>query len=84
MAKDNSKPFTIFVEGNIGSGKTTFLKHFAALGNVTTLAEPVEKWRAVRGENFLVRCLSLFMKKGSILINPLSFKFNKNIVLDRT
>ena len=48
-----SKPFTVFVEGNIGSGKTTFLKHFAALDNVQTLAEPVELWRNVRGENFL-------------------------------
>lgn len=57
MAKENTKPFTIFVEGNIGSGKTTFLKHFAALDNVVTLAEPVDRWREVRGENFLVRCL---------------------------
>ncbi|XP_034237186.1 deoxynucleoside kinase-like isoform X2 [Thrips palmi] len=53
MSKGNSKPFTIFVEGNIGSGKTTFLKHFAALDNVVTLAEPVDRWREVRGENFL-------------------------------
>lgn len=52
IAKD-SKPFTVFVEGNIGSGKTTFLRHFAALDNVATLAEPVEMWRNVRGENFL-------------------------------
>lgn len=49
-----TQPFTVFVEGNIGSGKTTFLKHFAALDNVATLAEPVELWRNVRGENFLV------------------------------
>lgn len=55
MAKDtkHSKPFTVFVEGNIGSGKTTFLKHFAALENVVTFAEPVERWRNVRGKNFL-------------------------------
>ena len=50
-----TQPFTVFVEGNIGSGKTTFLKHFAALENVVTLAEPVELWRNVRGTNFLVR-----------------------------
>lgn len=56
MARDirNSKPFTVFVEGNIGSGKTTFLKHFSALDNVSTFAEPVDCWRNVRGENFLV------------------------------
>lgn len=53
MVKETCKPFTIFVEGNIGSGKTTFLKHFAALDKVVTLAEPVDRWREVRGENFL-------------------------------
>jgi deoxynucleoside kinase len=39
---------TIVVEGNIGSGKTTFLKRFK---NVSTLPEPVEKWR--EGYNLL-------------------------------
>ncbi|KAK3908679.1 Deoxynucleoside kinase [Frankliniella fusca] len=55
MARDymNSQPFTVFVEGNIGSGKTTFLKHFASLDNVATLSEPVDRWRNVRGKNFL-------------------------------
>lgn len=55
MARDskNSKPFTVFVEGNVGSGKTTFLKHFAALDNIVTLTEPVDRWRNVRGQNFL-------------------------------
>lgn len=51
------KKGTICVEGNIGCGKTTFLdyfrKRFQAAGepDVEVLAEPVEKWRNVDGEN---------------------------------
>ena len=49
---------TICVEGNIGCGKTTFLDFFRnrlqvvageSMGSV--IAEPVEKWRNVEGEN---------------------------------
>ena len=29
MAVAKTRPFTVLVEGNIGCGKTTFLKHFA-------------------------------------------------------
>jgi septin family protein len=48
-----SRPFTVFVEGNIGSGKTTFLNHFAN-ADVQLLSEPVEMWRNVEGHNLLV------------------------------
>ena len=42
------RPFTIVVEGNIGSGKTTFLNHFADRSeDVEIFSEPVEKWRNV-------------------------------------
>jgi len=45
-------PFTVVVEGNIGSGKTTFLQRFSDLNDeVTVLAEPVDRWRNVHGEN---------------------------------
>lgn len=47
------KPFTIAVEGNIGSGKTTFLNHVAKLGNVSILAEPLAMWRNCQGHNLL-------------------------------
>lgn len=47
------RPFTIFVEGNIGSGKTTFLNHFSKYDSLI-LSEPVELWRNVRGHNMLV------------------------------
>ncbi|XP_018006656.1 deoxynucleoside kinase isoform X2 [Hyalella azteca] len=54
-AKENSfsRPFTVSIEGNIGSGKSTFLKHFAALPNVATYQEPLGKWTDVGGYNLL-------------------------------
>lgn len=49
-----SRPYTIFVEGNIGSGKTTFLNRFSKY-DALILSEPVEKWRNVRGHNLLAK-----------------------------
>jgi len=49
-----SRPYTVFVEGNVGSGKTTFLEQFADCPNVFLAKEPVHKWQDVRGHNFLV------------------------------
>jgi len=49
-----NRPFTVIVEGNIGSGKTTFLNHFSKFKDVEVLQEPVEKWRDVQGHNLLV------------------------------
>lgn len=47
------RPFTVCIEGNIGSGKTTFLSHFKQFNNTTVLQEPVELWRDVAGTNLL-------------------------------
>ncbi|XP_043527279.1 deoxynucleoside kinase [Frieseomelitta varia] len=47
------RPFTVCIEGNIGSGKTTFLSHFKQFDNTTVLQEPVELWRNVAGTNLL-------------------------------
>ncbi|XP_069682145.1 deoxynucleoside kinase isoform X2 [Periplaneta americana] len=52
VSSKRNRPFTVFVEGNIGSGKTTFLNHFAGT-NVHLLAEPIEMWRNVDGHNLL-------------------------------
>jgi len=50
----NNRPFTVVVEGNIGSGKTTFLEHFKKFSDeVEILAEPVDKWRDIKGHNLL-------------------------------
>lgn len=49
-----SRPFTIVVEGNIGSGKSTFLSQFAHLEHVDVLSEPIEKWCNVGGKHNLL------------------------------
>ncbi|XP_032596639.1 deoxynucleoside kinase isoform X2 [Drosophila grimshawi] len=50
----NTQPYTVLIEGNIGSGKTTFLNYFQKYKNeVTLITEPVEKWRNVNGVNLL-------------------------------
>ncbi|KAJ3639510.1 hypothetical protein Zmor_002867 [Zophobas morio] len=47
------RPYTVIVEGNIGSGKTTFLNYFQQFDDVNVLAEPVNKWRNCNGYNLL-------------------------------
>lgn len=54
MTSLNSRPFTVLVEGNIGSGKTTFVEHFKQFEDISLLTEPVEEWRNLRGWNLLV------------------------------
>ena len=48
------RPFTVLVEGNIGSGKSTYLKHFSKLSkDVDIITEPVDKWRDLNSHNLL-------------------------------
>ncbi|XP_046419386.1 deoxynucleoside kinase isoform X1 [Neodiprion fabricii] len=51
--KNCKRLFTVCIEGNIGSGKTTFLNNFKANDNMLVLQEPVELWRDVGGTNLL-------------------------------
>lgn len=53
FSSSTQTPFTVLVEGNIGSGKTTFLKHFEKFNDVCLLTEPVEQWRNLHGVNLL-------------------------------
>lgn len=53
--KHSMRPFTVCIEGNIGSGKTTFLDHFKKFQNTAIIQEPVELWRDVAGANLLVK-----------------------------
>lgn len=48
-------PLTIAIEGNIGAGKTTFLKHLEKIDQmkICTLREPLEKWKNLNGINLL-------------------------------
>ncbi|XP_016985134.1 deoxynucleoside kinase isoform X1 [Drosophila rhopaloa] len=51
---EGTQPFTVLIEGNIGSGKTTYLNHFEKYKeDICLLTEPVEKWRNVNGVNLL-------------------------------
>lgn len=47
------KPFSILVEGNIGVGKSTFLKQFERNMNIEIIYEPIEMWRDLNGSNIL-------------------------------
>lgn len=47
------QPFTVFVEGNVGSGKSTFLNFFRKFDDFHVLAEPIEKWKNLQGHNLL-------------------------------
>jgi len=52
------RPFTVLVEGNTGSGKTTFLEQFQDLKDVTLAEEPVSKWQNCSGNNLVALMFS--------------------------
>lgn len=51
--KPRSRPFVVSIEGNIGSGKSTFLQHFASMPGVDTHQEPIDLWTNLEGHNLL-------------------------------
>ncbi|XP_022328784.1 thymidine kinase 2, mitochondrial-like [Crassostrea virginica] len=52
---NHKESFTVCVEGNIASGKTSFLEHFKKNQNVEIFEEPVRRWRDVHGHNALAK-----------------------------
>ena len=46
-----TRPLMIAVEGNIASGKSTFLELLSKQHNVATFPEPVARWTDVGGTN---------------------------------
>jgi len=48
-----SRPFIVSIEGNIGAGKSTMLKHFQKYSDVEIVPEPVAEWCDVKGHNLL-------------------------------
>ncbi|OQR74215.1 deoxynucleoside kinase-like [Tropilaelaps mercedesae] len=48
---------TIVVEGNIGSGKSTFLNSFSGLSDITILTEPVNRWKNLGGKHNLLELI---------------------------
>lgn len=53
-SRNLKRPFTVAVEGNIGSGKSTFLDYCSSKPDVVVYREPVEQWQNVNGSNLLV------------------------------
>ncbi|XP_071548282.1 deoxynucleoside kinase-like isoform X3 [Panulirus ornatus] len=51
--KEKVRPFTVSIEGNIGSGKSTFLQYFSSVPGVATYQEPVHLWTNFEGHNLL-------------------------------
>ncbi|KAJ6646970.1 Deoxynucleoside kinase [Pseudolycoriella hygida] len=49
----NGRCFTVAIEGNIGSGKSTFIEYCRRQTNTVTYQEPVDLWRNVGGVNLL-------------------------------
>ncbi|CAF2382170.1 unnamed protein product [Rotaria sp. Silwood2] len=49
----SNKKFTIAVEGNIGSGKSTVLAYLSKSSLCDIVAEPVEAWTNLNGNNLL-------------------------------
>lgn len=49
----HAQPKVVFVEGNIGVGKSTFLKVIQNYLDVVTIAEPCDEWQNIAGHNLL-------------------------------
>jgi len=52
------KPVTILVEGNVGSGKSSFLDILSSEPGVEVYQEPVEAWRDVEGDNLFQKMIT--------------------------
>lgn len=63
----------IFIEGNIGAGKSTMLEYFSKLDFVETVPEPVEKWQNLHGHDILKMTYEEPRKHG--------FKFQSYVLL---
>lgn len=53
-SRDNQRPLMAAVEGNVGSGKSTFLEYCSSKPGIEVYPEPIEKLMNVNGENLLV------------------------------
>ncbi len=64
---NSKRPYTIVVEGNIGSGKTTFLQPFLKhAGQVEVVDEPVNKWRNLQGKFRVPKMLFVLIETMTI------------------
>merc|ERR1711915_749581 len=53
LSRRSGRPFTISVEGNVGSGKSTVLNFFKQYPDISVYPEPVSLWTNLNGSNYL-------------------------------
>jgi len=53
LTRTSGRPFTVSVEGNVGSGKSTFLEFFRGYPDISVYQEPVDFWTNFNGTDFL-------------------------------
>lgn len=53
LMSPSKRPFRVSVEGNIGAGKSTLIKHFSDMQGIETYPEPIAWWRNLEGHNLL-------------------------------
>lgn len=53
LDEGSARPFTLAVEGNIGSGKSTMLNCFQQFADVQLSPEPINQWCDLKGHNLL-------------------------------
>jgi len=53
LNRPSGRPFTITVEGNVGSGKSTFLNFFRGYPDISVYQEPVDYWTTFNGTDLL-------------------------------
>ena len=56
-ANTTARPRTILVEGNVGSGKSSFLEIMSSVAGVEVFQEPVDLWRNVGGDNLFEKMI---------------------------
>ena len=67
-----SRPFTILVEGNVGSGKSTTLGYFDKNRDkfdIDVVFEPVAQWQNISGTDLLGEMFKV--REGNVIIVPL-------------
>lgn len=67
----NQRPLLVSVEGNIGSGKSTFLSYCSIKSVYEVCPEPIEKWQDVKGVNLLVNVIIYIHVKIEIKCCPI-------------
>lgn len=63
----------VFIEGNIGAGKSTMIKYLSKFQNFETVPEPVSKWQNLNGHNIF--------KMMSTNPHQNAFKFQSYVLL---